>query len=375
MDLDTVNSIIYDLEVNSKGPVQGSEEWLNLRIPSGGSIRGRIGGSDMASLIGLNPYKSFNKMMQEKLGLIQKTFPQKLFCWFGLLMEEVAVKIFEKNYNTKVMCKDISLIDIKLNQSIYSPDGICCLPINIKSGGIILRPCEKDDNVAPVLVEIKCPLVRPIMDDNNVPIHYMPQLQAGLLNIDITKAAIFIDNTFRFCSVESINNEGEFNSKLHAYDLKITEGIELEKGFIILSGDLPDNIETKWLIEIEIKGKKIYDFGGGSYTSMLNLLTNIRKNIYTINYINPNETDLDNIIDRYENVFGVIGWKQFDTNISLVYRDQFMIDKIVEKMENYEKGEYDNVKPPVQRKKRVRAKPPLDESENSDSPQAHPSSP
>ena len=60
-------------------------------------------------------------------------------------------------------------------------------------------------------------------------------------------------------------------------------------------------------------------------------------------------------IKNYNDVFGVIGWKQFDTNVSLVYKDQFMIDKIVNQMELYKDGKFDNVKPPVVRKKRARS--------------------
>lgn len=356
MDLDYINHLIYELELQSKGPEQGSEEWLALRVPSGGCKRGRVGGSDMASLIGLNPYKSFKKLMQEKLGIVSKALPDKLFCWFGILMEEVAVKIFEKNYNTKIMCKDISLVDIKLEQSIYSPDGICALPLNAKSGGIILRPIEKDDDdVAPVLVEIKCPLVRAITQDNNVPLHYMPQLQTGLFNIDIVKASIFIDNVFRFCSIEDIPNTGKFNKRLHQYDSEITQDIELEKGYILLSGKLPDNVDERWLTEVDIDDKKIYDIGGASYTTVLNILTNIRNNYYKLIYLEPNLLNLTDSIKKYDDVFGVIGWKQFDTNVSLVYKDQFMIDKIVNQMELYKDGKFDDVKPPPIRKKRARS--------------------
>ena len=58
MDIDTVNSIIRNIELSSTGPIQGTEEWLNIRGIGIDRKRGRIGGSEIAALMGDNPYKN-----------------------------------------------------------------------------------------------------------------------------------------------------------------------------------------------------------------------------------------------------------------------------------------------------------------------------
>ena len=68
--MDKLNTLrlINTFEKASKGPEQGSQEWLDVRRPHGGKKRGRIGGSEIGSLMGKNYFKPRDELMREKLG-------------------------------------------------------------------------------------------------------------------------------------------------------------------------------------------------------------------------------------------------------------------------------------------------------------------
>ena len=56
---------IIELEKRFKGPLQGSEEWYKIRERTTDNPRGRIGGSEIASLIGYNPYTSAKELVKQ----------------------------------------------------------------------------------------------------------------------------------------------------------------------------------------------------------------------------------------------------------------------------------------------------------------------
>ena len=341
MDRSTLNAQILKFEADSKGPEQGSEDWFKLRKP-GDLKRGRIGGSDMSTLLGKNPYKSRRKLMHIKQGYKEDTLPDKIYCWFGILFEEVAASIFEKNYNTTIHCKNISLIDSNLPYSIFSPDGICALPINPRSGGIQLRPCLDTDKFVPALVEIKCPLIRKLTTNNLVPGHYKPQIQTGLFCISMLVGAVFIDNIFRICSYTQLLEKYSFNRGLHRFDSEISDKKEeMHKGCILFYGKLPTEIDIKWVRKITINDHSIMDFGACSYTTVLQLLSKIRSNIFEVKYLEPDTYDIESYLGKKDELFGILPWKLFDTSVSLMYRDQEMIDDIADAMHKYAEGEFD----------------------------------
>lgn len=232
MDIDTVNAIIRNIELSSTGPIQGSEEWLEIRSIGANQRRGRIGGSEIAALIGENPYKNAKALMEVKLGHRKDKMADRLHCWFGLLFEEIAVKIFEQRYKTSIMCKNISLIDSKLPYSIFSPDGLCAIPLCPTTGKVLMdfsllaSLTDSKLNYVPMLIEIKCPLSRDLTRNANVPAYYVPQLQKGMYCIDEVHASIFIDNCFRICSYEDLHVPHAYNTTLHRLDKAIASDRE-----------------------------------------------------------------------------------------------------------------------------------------------------
>lgn len=353
MNLSTVNRVIEQFEIKAKGPKQLSQEWFKLR-EKGTRKRGRLGGSDMASLLDWNPYRSRKELMQEKQGIKKRKFGQAFPMVFGTVFEEVAVLSFEKTFNTKVHCKNISIVDPKgFDYMIFSPDGLCSLPV--KDNKIFLEyeneEYSKIKEFVPVLIEIKCPTKRELTQEVNVPKYYIPQMQAGLLAIDIAHSALFIDNQFRACSYEHLYTEKEFNNtakySVHSKCRPINEAaVPIHIGAILLYGELPSNINKNYLKIEEIGGKKVYDIGNASFYTFTDMLQHIRDENIRTEYLTPYDSidDID-IVDRIkdskEEYISIICWKLFDVTYTLVNKNREVIQKIVSELGKYHGGEYD----------------------------------
>ena len=391
MDIDTVNSIIRNIELSSTGPIQGTEEWLNIRGIGIDRKRGRIGGSEIAALMGDNPYKNAKALMEVKLGRRKDKMADRLHCWFGLLFEEVAVKIFEQRYKTSIMCKNISLIDSKLPCSIFSPDGLCAIPLCPTTGKVLIdfstirSMTDNEVRYVPILIEIKCPLSRDLTRNANVPAYYVPQLQKGMYCIDEVHASIFIDNCFRICSYEDLHVPHAYNTALHRLDKAIADDREeINYGCMIFYGSLPNDVDTRYIKRVRIVNGAAeicndesdsfsfsdddmnhvrstrmcdiyaYDFGASSYTTVLNLLKHLRSNIYTVEYMDPEDIYIHP--DPNKNLLGIMSWKLFESTYTLVHKDETMINRIVKSMEKYANGEYDGLVEPTKPMKRKPSK-------------------
>ena len=90
MDKSEILRLISKYERENTGPKQGSQQWLDLRVPDKkvNRKRGRIGGSDTGTLLGKNPFKTRTELMTVKLGKEKSKPINSFFCWFGILMEE-----------------------------------------------------------------------------------------------------------------------------------------------------------------------------------------------------------------------------------------------------------------------------------------------
>ena len=354
--MDKLNTLrlINTFEKASKGPEQGSQEWLDIRRPHGGKKRGRIGGSEIGSLMGKNYFKPRDELMREKLGHKKASFPDTIHCYFGILFEPVATRCFEQEYNTKILCKDISVLDSNIENFIFSPDGICPMQVT-ESGSIDLNYDPENKKYLPVLVEIKCPLTRAIVTNKNIPECYLAQVQAGLICLDITHAAIFIDNCFRVCSHEDLNNPCNYNRLVHSSH-KTPATKELKTGRVFVYGIcLPLNVKKVLQKEMplytNIQNKKIIDFGGSTDNILLALLLNVRNNSLKFVYEEPDKYEnVDEFISVGEDTLelqGVISWKLFKVSYTLVNQDPDFKQEIIDTMDTYNKGKMDTLEPAI----------------------------
>ena len=356
MEYEIVKNIIIKYEKESKGPVQGSQEWLDLRIPNKDRIRGRLGGSEIATLLGLNPYSNKKELLLVKLGKKKKII-NNIMVHFGSLMEEVSVMVLEKMYKTEVFCKNISLLSPNnLEFFIFSPDGIALLPIH--KNRIQLSETKSNSKYVPVLIEIKNPWSRNITE-NGVPEQYIPQIQAGLMSIPIANAGLFIDTQTKLCSYEQLLNSG-YNETLHntKNSLKITKE-PINIGIILVKGIIPKSYNRKKSNYISFNNKKIIDMGNDSYYNTLCILESFKYHKVVPEYIPlyDNASDAENDYDKINNlvqnkdVIGIICYKVYDISFTIVQRDKEMIKNIYDEINKYSKGEFDTDEDYVPRKR------------------------
>ena len=98
----------------TKIATKNRDEWKALR-------RDYIGGSDAASVIGLNPYKSAYSLWAEKTGKIPE-FEGNLATDVGTYMEDFIAKLFEKETGKKVRRENRSFLNDKYPWAIANYD-------------------------------------------------------------------------------------------------------------------------------------------------------------------------------------------------------------------------------------------------------------
>ena len=147
--------------LNSPLIPQRSAEWFQMR-------KTRITGSMCDTLIGSNPFQSWDQLVCEKAGMPVE-FKGNAATQHGIDNEDKAIKLYEKE--TGRVVKELGLTQHQtIDILAHSPDGIS------------LKPLESDarGGDSPILLEIKCPFRRQIKR-GQVPKYYMGQLQLGII--------------------------------------------------------------------------------------------------------------------------------------------------------------------------------------------------
>ena len=140
------------IELDAEGPAQRTEEWYKLRD-------NHLTASAVATALGVNKYEKPESLILTKCG--HNEFKGNAITEWGNIHEDEARKLYEEMYDEKVHELGI-LPHPDIDFLAGSPDGVT------ESGR---------------LVEIKCPARRKIT--NEVPEHYMPQIQLLLEIMDL----------------------------------------------------------------------------------------------------------------------------------------------------------------------------------------------
>jgi putative phage-type endonuclease len=147
---------------------QRSEAWFDLR-------RKRITGSMCDTLLGSNPFQSWEQLVAEKAGMPVE-FVGNEATQHGIDHEYEAIVLYEKKTGRRV-----AELGLKLHATesllAHSPDGISLVP----------KACKDANNTMPVLLEVKCPFRR-VIKKGTVPKYYMGQLQLGMYVFDVQEA-------------------------------------------------------------------------------------------------------------------------------------------------------------------------------------------
>lgn len=145
------------------------QEWLEDR-------RKGIGGSDVATVLGLNKYKSVYQLWLEKTGQVEVTSAQSEAAYWGNTLEEVVAEEFSKRTGKKVR---------KRNQ-VFEHQKYSFLRANI------------DRDVVGENAVLECKTANQYLDkeweDDEIPIQYICQVQhyMNVLNLDYVYFAVLI---------------------------------------------------------------------------------------------------------------------------------------------------------------------------------------
>ena len=173
---------------------QKSREWLEQRLGSEHKPP-TVGGSEVATLLGNNPYSKIKDFYMSKLEMT--SFEGNEATRWGNFFEEAVTKIVERDYKTKVW-EFGSIPGIKDGEfciQTYSPDGLFIF----------------EDKI--VLMEIKSPYNRE--PNGQIPSHYLDQIQIGLHTVKIADYALFFDALFRVSTIEDLNlNNNRYDGRI-----------------------------------------------------------------------------------------------------------------------------------------------------------------
>lgn len=187
------------------GISQGNANWHDAR-------RLRIGGSQIATLIGYNPYETVLSLIKKK---IKPATVIDIKMMWGNIFECIIRDYVAHQYECKIIGNDLYIT--KDDCVSYSPDGLSVLPSGV-----------------PILLEFKCPYTR--LPGLDVPAYYKPQVYYGLDIIDICDHALFCEGVFRLCSLSQLNHPTLYNSHIGSY-VSMRGAACLARGFIVVHAD------------------------------------------------------------------------------------------------------------------------------------------
>ena len=203
-------------------PGQGTQRWLDQRKKT-------IGGSEIGTLIGDNPYQDIKDLIKTKLGWSE--FRGNIHTYWGKVFEPNVQRFLEILFRCKIY--ETGSLPGCIEGTSYSPDGFAVtLSENIerliRMGYIEEHDYPKD--ALTILFEIKSPSRRkPIK--GKIPHHYISQPLSGLCHFPFIDLAYFVDVTFRIAPIDYMSEAffNEYNNKYHKdrypYDYPLAMGV------------------------------------------------------------------------------------------------------------------------------------------------------
>ncbi len=184
----------------SSGPVQKSDEWYQIKQKT-------IGGSEISTILGSNPFSDVKKLVAEKLNITGYKFNGNISTRWGNLFEFVTKTITELLLKTNI--HEMPSIEGKIPGQRYSPDGV---------GIVRLLGVNNVRSFYKVLFEFKSPMST--WPKECIPSHYIPQVKTGLSTLDIVDIAIFVNCCFRKCKISDLGFNSSYDVEFHSQDFK-----------------------------------------------------------------------------------------------------------------------------------------------------------
>ena len=205
-DIIKLNNQIKELKKIPQ-PEQRTPEWYAFR-------NGRLTASDLGTIIGVNPYEKYEKVLKKKCG-IEVPFFMNNNIRRGVKYEDPIIQIYEHRNKVKVF-EYGCIPHPEIGHFGASPDGI------VDSGSL-------NQNFIGRMVEIKCPKSRPIT--GFCPGYYHAQVQGQLEVCDLD----YCD--FVECQITEYQNQEEYLADCLEEGNYILNKEGFEKGVIINSYD------------------------------------------------------------------------------------------------------------------------------------------
>lgn len=281
---------------NDDLPKQGTKKWLESRLKY-------IGGSEISSVTGNNPYSNKMKLIKAKAGIAP--FKKNHFMLWGIMFEDILRRTVEIIDNLVILETGSIIGDYG---QAYSPDGVCYDPT--------------EDKI--ILYEFKCPLTR--NQGDNVPIHYKDQVLLGLDTINICEEGRYIEAMIRRCPLLEVGF-----TNYYTHDLS-------KSGFV----DFGDAVATGivGIYSFTPHEYSINDYGESDPKYFISMMYNIIRGTY--NYfiqepiINPklakqkNNNSLFNQLNSFDKFcernkvykVGIIPYKIFPYKIHLIEHEK-----------------------------------------------------
>lgn len=189
-------------------PTQRTEEWHHIR-------KNTIGGSEIATVIGCNPYNSVQSLIAQKIGI--NNFQGNTACRWGTMFEHITEKYTCGVLKIERIYEAGSIPGI-IERQRYSPDGL---------GIVQLLNCDNQPEWYIILFEFKAPMGT--LPNKKIPKHYIPQIQMGMASIPIVDYSIFVNNCYRKCALKDIGFNNVYDKNFHIGDYKkLKNGLEKE---------------------------------------------------------------------------------------------------------------------------------------------------
>ena len=181
-----------------------------------------IGGSELAALMGLNPYSSAFDVIMDKLTTLaggESWGGGGEACWWGTLFEDIIGAYVEADLGAPIQGDDICIREHPGHRN--SPDGYIVARFYRGTGGARhLWTTDMSPRIPTVerilLLEFKCPMSRKPL--GTVPRQYKPQVWSGLAVSPVAHLGLYVDAVFRKCGVADLGDSPDYDTGYHRFD-------------------------------------------------------------------------------------------------------------------------------------------------------------
>lgn len=181
-----------------------------------------VGGSELAAIMGRNPYSGFFDVVASKLVTLaggNSWTGGGEACWWGTLFEDVIGAYVEADLGAPIRGDDICIQAVAGHRN--SPDGYIVARLYHGAGGSLhLWTTDMSPDIPTVLrillLEFKCPMSRKPL--GVVPRQYLPQVWSGLAVSPVAHLGLYVDAVFRKCGILDLGDMPDYDTDYHRYD-------------------------------------------------------------------------------------------------------------------------------------------------------------